>query len=555
MALHSAKRAEELVRRGDFKAAERLYRGILLSSPRSFEALRGLGILLQRQGRNDEAVERLGAALKVKPDDPIALAEFGLAQAGRGDHTAALASFDRSLTINPAQPAALNYQGVSLLELGRTTLALESFERALALDPGSPLILNNMGNALRDLQRVGEALASYDGALASNPDLAEASNNKAVLLRQLGRFDEAIEYVERAVALRPKAAHYYYRLSELVRLSPDDPRVGAMIALTEDDGLADWERADLHYALARVFADAGEHDRAFSYMLEANGRRRRITPYAEATALGAIASLPDTFTAELMAAGADIGEVSDQPVFILGMPRSGTTLVEQILASHPKVFGAGETGLFNKVLQGCPIPPIDPAAPEVDATAAWSDSMHLLGSTYLAALREQSPTGVARILDKTLENWRLIGLIRLALPNARIVHVQRNALDCCVSCFSRQFTNLPYTYDLGELGRHYRAYSILMEHWRKVAPESILLQVRYEDVVADLEGQARRLVDHCGLEWDSRCLDFHRTDRRVQTASASQVRQPIYDRSIGSWRPYEAYLAPLIEALGPLADR
>jgi tetratricopeptide (TPR) repeat protein len=555
MALHSAKRAEELARRGDFKAAERLYRGILLSSPRSFEALRGLGVLLRRQGRNTDAIERLGAALKVRPDEANALAELGLAQASAGDYAAALDCYDRALARNP-EPETWNHRGVTVLALGRANEAVESFDRAIALRPNFAVAQNNRANALGRLERPEEALASYDLAIAADPDLSGAINSKAMMLQELGRFDEAIALAEQAVARWPTSALFYVLLAEVRELSPDDPRVIAMTALAANEtSVTEWERANLNFALGKVFAAAGDHARAFSHLLLGNAQKRRNLVYDEETTLGAIRALPNVFTRELLKAGAQLGEPSERPIFVLGMPRSGTTLVEQILASHPRVFGAGETGLFNSVLQGSAGGSIDQSVKPSDAAELWAGSMRGLGASYLSALAERSTDEPDRVVDKTLENWRVIGLIRLALPNARIIHVSRHPLDACVSCFSRQFLHLPYTYDLAELGRHYNAYVQLMEHWRAVTPERILLDVRYEDVVADLEGQARRLIAHCGLEWDPRCLDFHRTERRVQTASARQVRQPIYDRSIGTWRSYEANLAPLIEALGPLADR
>jgi len=548
----TVRREEELVRRGDLKGAERLYRRTLLGAPRSFDALRGLGIVLQRQGRYAEAVERLSAALERRPDDTEALNELGVAQGGLDEWAAALESFSRSLAVDPEQPRTLNRRGIAHLQLGWSTLALEDFDRSLALAPGYADALNNRGNALRDIRREDEALASYDLALAANPELADASNNTATLLREMGRFDEAKAHVEHAIALRPKVSYFYLQLVAIAPVQPSDPHVAAMTKLLADPGTSDLERIDLNFALGKVFADAGEPDRAFAHLLEANAGMRGIVDYDEATTLGAIEALPGVFTPELLEAAAGIGDPSEQPVFIMGMPRSGTTLVEQILASHPQIFGAGETELFGHILGRAPTVAADPGDGTVDATGLWADSMRRLGADYLAALHERAPPDALRILDKSLPNWRIMGLIRLALPNARIIHLSRDPLDCCVSCFSRQFADLPYTYDLAELGRHYRAQTRLMDYWRSVTPEHILLQVRYEDVVADLEGQARRLVAHCGLEWDARCLDFHKTERRVQTASANQVRQPIYDSSIGIWRAYETHLGPLIEALGPL---
>jgi hypothetical protein len=229
------------------------------------------------------------------------------------------------------------------------------------------------------------------------------------------------------------------------------------------------------------------------------------------------------------------------------MARSGTSLVEQILASHPKVFGAGEL----KTLMDSVATPF----PDV-ISSIGGQGLREIGAKYVAEIRRLSPNA-ERIVDKMPANYRFAGLIHLALPNARIIHVCRNPLDTCFSCFSILFGGEQrYSYDLGELGRYYRCYEKLMEHWRRVLPPGVMLEVEYEKLIEDLEGEARRVIAHCDLEWDAACLSFHETERPVRTASAQQVRQPVYRSSIGRWRPYARPLSPLIEALGvDVADR
>jgi hypothetical protein len=231
------------------------------------------------------------------------------------------------------------------------------------------------------------------------------------------------------------------------------------------------------------------------------------------------------------------------------MPRSGTTLVEQILASHPMVHGAGELKTMNDVVLTVRGPdgntiPYPEFVPSLDPAA-----LQAIGARYLALLRELAPHG-ERVTDKMPSNYYFVGLIHLALPNARIIHTMRDPVDTCISCFSKLFTaEQNHTYDLGELGRYYRRYERLMAHWRRVLPPGRMLDVRYEDVVADLDGQARRIIDYCGLPWDDRCLSFHETDRPVRTASATQVRQPIYSSAVGRWKVYEEFLGPLLNEL------
>jgi Sulfotransferase family len=239
----------------------------------------------------------------------------------------------------------------------------------------------------------------------------------------------------------------------------------------------------------------------------------------------------EKFNSDFMQARTGRGNSSSLPIFIIGMPRSGTTLIEQILASHPAVFGAGELETFSQM-----------------ANATFEPEPSVLGSRYVAELREHAPHA-SRIVDKMPTNFMLAGLIHLALPNATIIHAVRNPIDTCVSCFTTHFIEQPFTCDLAELGRYYRGYHTLMAHWRAVLPPQRFLEVRYEELIDDLETSARRMVTHCGLPWDMRCLDFHRTSRVIRTASASQVRKPIYRSSVGRWRQYEAHLGPLLAEL------
>ncbi|MEJ0067726.1 MAG: sulfotransferase [Pseudomonadota bacterium] len=309
------------------------------------------------------------------------------------------------------------------------------------------------------------------------------------------------------------------------------------------------DQISLHLALAKAYADIGWHERSFRQLLEGNALKRRSFVYDEAAELRRFERIPAVFTPAFINRHRDLGAPSPVPVFIVGMPRSGTTLVEQILASHPAVFGAGELEDFRSLTTQF-IGPTDMPTPFPESAASLTGAqLRQLGAAYLDRIQARAPTA-ARITDKLPINFAYAGLIHLALPQARIIHLRRNPLDTCLSCFSKLFVGEhSYSYELGELGRFYRAYESVMAHWRSVLPPSVMLEVHYEELIDDLEGQARRLVGHCGLEWDPTCLAFHTTQRPVRTASAGQVRQPIYRSSVARWKPYEHLLSPLIEAL------
>jgi tetratricopeptide (TPR) repeat protein len=458
----------------------------------------------------------------------------------------ALDSYDRALAIRPDFAHALGNRGNVLFELKRYEEALDSYDRALAIQPDFAQAHHGRATVLSTFQliRYEEALDSYDRALAIQPDFAEAYHGRGNLLRTFGRIKEALPLLEKAVELAPHRGKFVGSLVESKRFVDGDPHLGLIETLARDIGsLSEEDQIYLHFALGKVYADLGQHERSFSHLIEGNRLKRKQIVYDEAAELARLERTRALFTAEVMRKARGCGDPSRVPVFIVGMPRSGTTLVEQILAAHPMVYGAGELSDFKAVLAGL-------RGSIAARSGLGREELHQIGIRYLQRLRATAPSA-ERIIDKTLENFRDVGLIHLALPNARIVHVRRDPLDTCISCFSILFMHnyQPFSYDLAELGRYYRAYAALMEHWREVLPLEQILEVQYEELVVNFESLARRIVAYCGLEWDAACLEFHKTKRPVWTASVIQVRQPIYRSSIGRWKAYEDMLRPLSEAL------
>ena len=289
--------------------------------------------------------------------------------------------------------------------------------------------------------------------------------------------------------------------------------------------------------MAKAYEDTAQFDRAFRHLLEGNSLKRAHVSYNEIETLAGMRQLEETFTCELIREWEGTGEQSSVPIFIVGMLRSGSTLVEQILASHPEVFGAGELKYFGRSVASMPEGQGISSADLQTGSCVPGGRLRDLGTRYLAELRRLAPDAIG-ITDKMPSNFLNLGLIHLALPNAAIIHTIRDPLDTCVSCFSKLFDDpQPHTYDLAELGRYYRSYRDLMAHWRRVLPPQRILDVHYEEVVRDLELVARRIVSHCGLQWDPKCLDFHLTKRPVRTSSALQVRQPLYKGSAGTGPP------------------
>jgi tetratricopeptide (TPR) repeat protein len=544
-----ASKADVLAELGRHDDAVAEYDKALAVNGGNFASWCNRGNALQSLRRDAEAVESFQRALAINAN--LAEAHFNLANAlhrlRRSEQ--ALPHYRRAIALRPGLAGLyLNFAGV-LIILARWEEAAQISEQAIKLEPNSARAHYHLGNALFELGQYDQAMAHIDKALELDPDNAGALHDKARYLIILGRVEQAQVLLKRAVELDPQRVASYVLLSEIRRFAPDDPLLLAMERLLSGRWLPDsQDRIDLQFAVAKTYNDIGKHEKSFKRLLEANALMRQRINYEEDQWLRQFNRIKQIFTFELLHRKSEQGDPSHQPIFIVGMPRSGSTLIEQVLASHPRVYGAGERHDFWRVLIATTGAPAA-GFPEL-VLKIPPQQLNEIGAAYIASMTKSLPS-VDRFTDKQLGNFIYVGMIRLALPNARIIHVQRNPIDTCWSCFSLRFSEqLDFAYDLGELGRFYRAYEGLMEHWRKVLPEGAMLDVRYEDVIADVEIQARRIIDYCGLEWDDACLAFYETARPVRTASVAQVRQPIYKSSVERWRPYERHLGPLLEALG-----
>jgi tetratricopeptide (TPR) repeat protein len=520
----------------------------LAINPRHAEANINLGTALAVLGRHDEAISCFEAAIAIKPNSVEAHKSLAKALDESERYREAAEHYEKVLALRPHDVEARTGLGDVLYRLDRPDEAIEQYEKVLAIAPTFCKALNSLGNALHLLGRSEEGVAYLRRALAIDPSDLRTNRDLGSALIALGRFDEARAFLEKAIALSPHKAGCYEALIRCRRITTEDHHFAAMRKLAANPAsLSETEQIDLHFALGNAFADVGEHQQSFDHILAANALKRREIKFDEGKWLEQFELIQNVFTAQLFRDKVGLGDPSDLPVFIFGMPRSGTTLIEQILASHPKVFGGGELReMANQVarIRG----PEGPSYPDLVPTMSAGD-LRRLGAGYIEAVRGKAAKA-ARITDKMPGNFAFAGLIHLALPNARMIHARRDLRDVAFSCFSLHFVSgHHYTYDLAELGRHCCAYAQLMQHWRTVLPEGAILEVHYEELVADLEYQARRIVTHCGLEWDDACLSFYETERSVRTASAAQVRRPIYQSSIGRWRPHEALLQPLLKEL------
>ncbi len=530
------------------EAATQYQRAVTLR-PDLAEAYNSLGCIFELQRKLGEAAAQYERAVALKPGLVQAQINLGNILREQGKFDLAVARYRQAIVLRPDLAEAHYNLGNVLKDQDKLDEAAAQFQRALTLKPDLAWAHNNLGAILREQGKLDLALAQYAQALALKPDFAEAYHNRGNALKDLGKLDLALASYEQSLALRPDYAEVHCSRTDLKTFRRGDADLATLEALAEPGRLPSSKRVYIHFALGKALEDVGDYSRAFEHLLQGNALRRQQIDYDEAAFQQTRRLVANVFDSNLLAHFAGLGDPSSAPIFVLGMPRSGSTLVEQILASHPQVHAAGELNNLTRVIRGA----TDSAGRQVffpiGVRDLDGDGLRRLGQAYLAGLPTPAE-GQQRITDKAPGNFLRVGLIHLILPNARIIHTTRDPVDTCVSCFSKLFsTGVAFSYELAELGRYYRGYHELMAHWRSVLPAGAMLDVSYEDVVDNLEQQARRLIDFCGLPWDDRCLSFHKTSRSIATSSNVQVRRPLYRSSVARWRRYEAYLQPLLAEL------
>jgi tetratricopeptide (TPR) repeat protein len=514
-----------LVKQGRHQDLEARARELLLRHPNSGMLWKLLGLSCWLQGK--DALPALTKATELSPDDAEAHGNLGNALRAAGQIEKAVASQRHALALAPGYALAHNNLGSALLDLGRVDEALASFGRAVALEPGFALAHGNRGHAWLMLNQPDAAEASCQRALEIDPRLTAAMVQVAEIQAARGRFDEAQETLNRAIAAEPDMPEAWAALARLRKMTRADSAWLSQAQRIVARPLPARREVPLRYALGKYFDDVGDYPRAFENYRRANDLSNMNRPEQALRHLTqGIDHLIHTHTREWLRRAPLVADLSRRPVFIVGMPRSGTTLVEQILASHAGVHGAGELDFWRK------------AATAHEAAGRPAEQ-------YLALLSNLS-AGAQRVIDKMPGNFLYLGLIHAALPNARIIHMRRDPRDTCLSIYFHDFGRAhPYAGDLHDLAVYFAEYLRLMDHWRAVLPQEALLEVPYEALVREPEAWSRRMVQFIGLPWDPNCLEYQRSVRTVSTHSKWQARQKISAASIGRWRNYEEFLGPL----------
>ncbi|HEU5048604.1 MAG TPA: sulfotransferase [Rickettsiales bacterium] len=516
----------------DDEGAMEYYRKAIAANPHYTEPLSNLSEVLVRRGQVQEALTYLDQVLAFNPNDTHALCNRGYALLALSEPEEAHRCFSRVLELRSDYAEA--YAGLARLcnDLHQYAQAKAYVLKSLALKPGTAEFHSTLASIHLALGETDKALAIFETALMHDPALASAKLGVGSIMMQKGELAKAESIFRSVLDSGQERINALCSLSQVRKIRSDEDVIPLLEKEAEQLALLPDEKASrIHFALGKAYDDNDNPEKAFHHFLEGCRLHRKHNHYNAQEQYRLFARQKDIFSRRFIDQNRGQGVSSDVPIFVLGMPRSGTTLVEQIIASHPHVFGAGELPDFSEIAQ-------------------QPQSIEAIGSQYVDRLRALAP-GAKYITDKMPHNYFHMGAIHLALPNAKIIHVERHPLDTCLSCFIRLFSHpQEYTYNLYDLGRYYREYSQLMDHWRAVLPADSFYTIRYEELVADMETHARKLISYCGLSWDDACFEPHKTRRDIRTASVTQVRQPVYTSSVARWKKYERFLGPLIEGLG-----
>lgn len=488
------------------------------------------------QGAHAQAEEHFREFLAIQPRNPEALCNLGVALVGLGRYLEAEQCYRQAIEIDPLSAEAL-CNLANLLQANPAEAELY-LRRSLKINPKNVDARGKLGLALALKGRTREAAAAFKKTLKAAPRHAEAVFGLALIARTEGRFEEAESFINRALKINPKLPGAWAAMNSIRRVTKADREWLKGAEEIAASGISPWQEADLRFAIGKYLDDVHDFEPAFENYRRANELLKTVTQKYDRQGHSRLADdMIRGHSREALSRIGDGGSASMKPVFVLGMPRSGTSLTEQIIASHPSAKGAGELQFWleaerahdGELRQG----PIDESARKK------------LADNCLRVLELQGHNAL-RVVDKNIFNCDHLGLLHSVFPKARVIYMRRDPIDTCLSCYFQNFSSdLSFTLDLSDLAHYYTVNQRLMKHWCSALPAGTILEVPYEELVADQVGWTHKIIDFLELDWDDRCLSFHETDRAVNTASAWQVRQRIYDRSVQRWRHYEKFIGPL----------
>ena len=535
---------------GQLDLAVKKFEQALTLKPSYAEAHYNLGVTLRGLGQIEEAIKSYKNALTNKKVFPNAHYNLGNAYSSLKQFDTAIKHFESAIIFNPKHAQAYNNLGLANKQLGKHFEAGKNFDNALIINPNYADAANHRGSIFQNGGDLKNAIKYYQRSLAIDPNLADAYNNMGLAEVELNKTDNAIKSFENAISIDPSFANAYYNLSQFKHYTFSKEQVAKMLSILITDGISQPDLIAINFALAGVNEALDNQDEFFSYLNEGNRLRKKELNYSIDTSHKLFSIIYETFAMLPNSINKSLQNITPtkRPIFILGMPRSGTTLVEQIISSHEEVYGAGELNtlmrLYYPILENI-------LSNEKDKNILSEENLILIREKYLDSLSQLNTTANI-ITDKTPANFQFIGFIFSIFPDAKIIHLKRDPRAICWSIYKSKWMGNGYgfSYNMDDLASYYDSYSKLMDFWHKKFPEKIY-DICYEDLTTNQEEMTRKLLEYCELDWDDNCLNFHKNKRPVKTASSLQVREKIYQGSSEVWKKYEAHIQPLINGLQP----
>jgi Flp pilus assembly protein TadD len=540
--------ATRQLRKGRRNEASAIYEEVVQQAGNDIALRVQLGHFCREFGALDQAIEHYAMAVEHNPNNAPCLAFLGGAHEQNGQLEKALDVYERAMAIDAEIPSVL--KGLGMIRLARKDYARarKHLERAEQLKPSDADVQGSYAVCLTHLNEREEALKHAHKAAKLDPANPSAQYVIGEILSQLGRTDEAIRHFEKTIRQHKTFGAAYDLLARMRKFTEADKPFIEKTEAVLKAGMPAEQRYSVHYALGKIYDDCRDWDKAFEHFRQANLLKKKVSGTdGEEKLFRQIKKAFDALSLEKYRA---FGHPSKKPVFIVGMPRSGTTLIEQMIASHPRAAGAGELMEIPRIANL--VSPRNEPRRLVSKTRAnlTPENIKVHAESYLSVL-EHGREDADRIVDKLPGNYYFLGLISVLFPNATIVHAVRHPLDTCLSCYFQNFIDVGWANDFKQIGEIYRLYRDIMEHWKRVLPAGKIVEVQYERLIEDPENEARRIVESCGLEWNSSILRYYEQERAVNTASLWQVRQPVYRSSKSRWKNYASHLGELADALSP----
>jgi Tfp pilus assembly protein PilF len=503
-----------------------------------------LGACYKELGQQKNALQMFKTAFTIKPDYAEAHFNYAVILRSIGQTEDSIESYKIAIKILPNYPNAYNNLGNAYKEIGIISLAIENFEWAVAYSPEFTEAFNNLGIAYSLSNKPELAIQNFEKALLIKPNYVESLFNLAIVNKEIGNKDKSINLLNRVIELMPGHIDAYRNISRMKAFLLNDPIIEKMESLYYKKDISLSDSIGICFALSKVYEDLGDHNQQFKFLNEGNKKRKKELGYSSKQSIDLHLKIKKIFSNPQLQVIPKplVSEISITPIFIVGLPRSGTSLLEQILASHNEVFGAGELGTIAEILK--------PIINDRDDSSSISKA-------EILSIREQYHSKISSlqtnkqiITDKMPSNFRYIGFILLAFPEAKIIHIKRDARATCWSMYKYYFDSkgLGFSYDQKDLAHYYSLYSELINFWHEKFPNTIF-DICYEDLTVNQENETRKLLNYCELAWDNNCLNFHKNKRAVKTTSAMQVRNKIYQGSSNVWKKYEKHLQVLVKGL------